>query len=211
MINMKKLLMFDYDGVIADSLDILWECFDKINKKYNFFPFKNKNELTKIWDQNLFEAVSKIGVSNTEFAKFYKEWVDLGLLKNKKVKPFTGLKSVLKKISQNNCLIIISSNDYKMISDFLKRNDLFDYFSLILGSEKGKSKKEKLNLVLNELNFPKSKAYFITDSIGDLKEIKSLGIKTVAVTWGFHDKKKLEKENPDFIVEKPKNLLKLFL
>lgn len=209
--DMKKLLIFDYDGVIVDSLDVIWECFDKTNKKYNFFTFKNKKELTKMWDQNLFELVSKMGVSSSDFVKFHKEWVDVGIPNNKKVKTFVGLKSVIKKLSKNNCLAIISSNDYRLISDFLKRNDLFNCFNLILGAEKSKSKISKLKIVLKESKISKNKTYFITDTIGDLKELRGFGIKTVAVTWGFHDKKKLEKENPDFIVEKPKNLLKLFL
>lgn len=207
---MNKLLLFDYDGVIADSLDIIWECFDKINKKYNFFPFKNKIELTKIWDQNLFKSVSKLGISTINLVKFYKEWVDLLIQNNEKVKPFVGLKSILKKLSKNNYLTIISSNDYEVVSDFLKRNSLFNYFNLILGVEKGRSKRKKLKLVLNEFKIPKNRTYFITDTIGDLKEVRDFGIKTVAVTWGYHDKNKLQKENPDFLIETPKGLLKLF-
>ncbi len=208
---MEKLLIFDYDGVIADSLDIIWECFDKINKKHNLFPFKNKNELTKIWDQNLFESVSKLGISIIDLAKFYKEWVDLLILNNERVKPFVGLKSILKKLSQDNYLTIISSNDYEVVSDFLKRNGLFNYFNLILGAERGKSKTRKLKFVLNKFKIPEDRTYFITDTIGDLKEVKDFGIKTVAVTWGYHDKSKLQKENPDFLIETPKEILALFL
>jgi len=208
---MKKLLIFDYDGVIADSLDILWEFFDQVNKKYKFFDFKNKHELTKLWDKNLFETVTKLGISKENFIKFYNEWVNLLILNNEKVKPFADLKPVFEKLSQDNYLIIISSNDYRIINDFLKRNELLDYFNSILGTEMGISKKIKLEMVLNEFKIPKGLTYFITDTIGDLKELKSFGIKTVAVTWGYHDKEKLEKAMPNFIVETADELLELFL
>jgi len=206
---MKKLLIFDYDGVIADSLDVIWECFNKVNKKYNFFPFKNKNELTTMWDENLFESVSKLGISIINQVKFYKKWVDLVIENNDKMKPFVGLKSVLKKLSKNNYLTIISSNDDEVISGFLKRDGLFDYFNLILGTKSGRSKRKKLKIVLNKFKISEDRTYFITDTIGDLKEVKGFGIKTVAVTWGFHDKSKLQKENPDFLIENPKELLNL--
>lgn len=208
---MKNLLIFDYDGVIADSLNIMWECFKRIDKKYDFFHFKNKNEVTKIWDQNLFESASKFGVSTGDFGDFYKEWTNLLRSKNKKVEPFAGLKSVLEKLSQNNYLVIISSNEYGVISDFLKRSRLFNLFDLIFGAEKGKSKTRKLGLVLNKFKIPKNRVYFITDTIGDLKELKGAGIKIIAVTWGYHNKEKLQNGEPDFLVENPIDLLGLFL
>jgi len=208
---MKKLLVFDYDGVIADSLDLLWEFFDKTNKKYKFFTFKNKYEFTTLWDKNMFEMPTKLGVSKEDFIKFYNEWVNLLILNNDRMKPFDGLKPILEKLNQNNYLIIISSNDDKIISDFLKRNELTDYFTSIYGTEWGISKKIKLEMALKELKISKGLTYFITDTIGDLKELKSFGIRTVAVTWGYHDKEKLEKAKPDFIFETPDELLELFL
>ena len=108
-------------------------------------------------------------------------------------------------------MTIISSNDREVISDFLKRNDLFCYFNLVLGAESGRNKKKKLKTVLKKFQIPKEKTYFITDTIRDLKEVKDLGIKTMAVTWGYHAKSKLKKENPDFIVDSTKELLKVFL
>lgn len=208
---MKKLLIFDYDGVIVDSLDIIWDCFNKINKKYKLFPFKNKNELTRLWGENEFLSVSKFKIPGVDLAKFYKEWVDLLLVNNEKVKPFPGLKSILEKLSKDNHLTIISSNDDEVISDFLKRNDLFEYFDLILGTKRGKRKGEKVKLALKKFKIPEDRTYFITDAIGDLKEVKDFEIKTVAVAWGYHGKSKLQKENPDFLIETPKEFLALFL
>jgi phosphoglycolate phosphatase len=127
------------------------------------------------------------------------------------VKPFAGLKSVLEKLSQNDYLIIISSNDDEIISDFLKRNELSDYFTSIFGTEMGISKKIKLEMALKKFKIPKGMTYFITDTIGDLKELKNFGIKTIAVTWGYHDKEKLEKARPNFIVETPDELVELLL
>jgi len=206
---MKKLLIFDYDGVIVDSLDIMWECFDKVNKKHNFFPFKNKNEMTRLWDENEFLSVSKFKIPGVELSKFYKEWVDLLLANNEKVKPFPSLKSILEKLSKDNHLTIISSNDDEVISDFLKRNDLFEYFDLILGTKRGKRKRKKLKLALKKFKIPEDRTYFITDTTGDLKEVKDFEIKTAVVTWGYHGGSKLQKENPDFLIETPKELLNL--
>ena len=48
--------------------------------------------------------------------------------------------------------------------------------------------------------------YDVTNS--DLKVAKKIGLKTVAVTWGFHSKKVLMSGCPDKICDKIEDLLK---
>jgi len=35
------------------------------------------------------------------------------------------------------------------------------------------------------------------------------GVRTVAVTWGFQERELLEQEAPDFVINNPKDLLKI--
>ena len=46
----------------------------------------------------------------------------------------------------------------------------------------------------------------VTDTVGDLKVAKETGLKTTAVTWGFHSPKLLKSANPDFLVNDFKEL-----
>jgi phosphoglycolate phosphatase len=45
--------------------------------------------------------------------------------------------------------------------------------------------------------------------VGDIKEGRLAGVTTVAVTWGWHSKEKLQAAGPDLLVEEPEGLLTL--
>ena len=74
--------------------------------------------------------------------------------------------------------------------------------------EEEKSKVKKIERIKEEN--PNALFYYIGDTSGDIKEGQKAGVTTVAVTWGFHEKENLEKENPDHIVDTPIELVKLF-
>ena len=56
----------------------------------------------------------------------------------------------------------------------------------------------------NSLN--KDDTVFIGDSNHEIEVGKKLGIKTVAVTWGFNSENKLKSHNPDFIAHNSEEL-----
>ena len=45
------------------------------------------------------------------------------------------------------------------------------------------------------------KSTFVTDTLGDIKEANKLNIKTIAETFGFHNRQRLEKGKPYAIVD----------
>ena len=103
-------------------------------------------------------------------------------------------------------MMIISGNVTSFIQEFLKNYEI-DFISQVLGGDIEKSKIKKINLFKEK--FPGYKVYYIGDTVGDIKEAKHAGVLSVAVTWGFHNKKILEKENPEYLFTRPEELLKL--
>ena len=53
--------------------------------------------------------------------------------------------------------------------------------------------------------------FFITDTLGDIKEANKVGIESIGITWGYQDKAKLQKGNPKKIVDTPTELLDYLL
>ena len=47
---------------------------------------------------------------------------------------------------------------------------------------------------------------FVTDTVGDVREAQELGIRSVAVTWGFHSAERLAEVSPDVVVESVEEL-----
>ncbi|MDI6825857.1 MAG: HAD hydrolase-like protein [Candidatus Aenigmarchaeota archaeon] len=167
---MKKLLIFDYDGVIVDSLDMMVKVVNKLCRSCNFKHNLSKEEVAALFDVNFFEGMKKLGIDKKEVKKYS-----------------------------------------HAAMDFLKENGLEPYVEEIIGIEKEASKVKKVEYCKRKYNVENEFIFYIGDTRGDMIEGKKGKIKTVAVTWGYYDRRKLEKENPDFIVDSPNNLLNLFL
>ena len=62
---------------------------------------------------------------------------------------------------------------------------------------------------MHDLVLPQD-TYFIGDSEVDVLTGKNAGMKTVAVSWGFRDRKVLEAASPDVIIDSRAELLAYF-
>jgi HAD superfamily hydrolase (TIGR01549 family) len=207
---MKKLLIFDYDGVFVDTLDVMTKVINKLIKNSRPKNPLSKEEVAKIFDVNFYEGMKNLCIEEKVIKNYSKEAKEFIKCRHE-IKAFEGIIEVIKKLSKQNIIVIVSSNTDKVIETFLKDNKLESYIEEIIGIEKEVSKVKKIEYCKRKYNFENDFIFYIGDTTGDVIEGKKAQVKTVVVTWGFHDKKKLEKENPDFIVEKPEDLLKLFL
>ncbi|MCD6152331.1 MAG: HAD family hydrolase [Syntrophobacterales bacterium] len=204
---MKKLLLFDFDGVIVDSLELYEEmtrrCFEKIGKPI----IKNHEDFLNLFDDNFYEALRKRGVDADEFnnaAGLIAPYADYS-----KVAPFKGLMPALRELDKNNILLIISSNSLYAIEFILSKINFNGSFDKILGADFMLSKIDKINYAVEKWEIPKDRTYFIGDTTGDIKEAKEAGVKAVAVTWGWHTKERLKEEFPDYLIDSPHELLNI--
>jgi len=204
---MKNVLIFDYDGVLIDSFDLFMDHFLSSCEKFGFKEVNNKESFLKLFNGNMYESMFKMGLSKEEILKIVLN-VKKGLIKDQeKIKLFDGIKESLEKLSKNNILIVVTSNDTEVVERYFKSKNI-DLFDEIIGSDKEPSKIKKIEYIKSK--YSGENFYYFGDTIGDITEGKKAGIKTVAVTWGWHDKSDLKKQNPDYILESPKELTNLF-
>ena len=106
-------------------------------------------------------------------------------------------------------LVVISSNDTPTIQEALGLYGLDGIFDDVLGSDFMLSKKDKILHIIDKYHVEKHDIYYIGDTTGDIKEGREAGVKTVGVTWGWHTKDKMLAAAPDYLFDKPEDLLKL--
>ena len=75
------------------------------------------------------------------------------------------------------------------------------------GLETHKLKTHKFRKVLDELNLKENECIFITDTLGDILEANEVGIPTIAVDFGYHERERLEKGNPLQIISNFEELI----
>jgi phosphoglycolate phosphatase len=195
----KKLVLFDFDGVLANTLEF---CFD-INKEHNsdFTWEKFRNFSIGNFVDGVEKAVSENShVVPPNLKEKYQEEI-------KKIKVHDVLHQAVLDLSKDYILAVVSSTTSKYISDFLVKENLRDCFSDILGVDVEKNKTIKINNIMKKYDALPSDVVFITDSLGYILEGNECGVNSIGVTWGIHDKETLEKGKPIAIINDPRELL----
>jgi phosphoglycolate phosphatase len=206
---LKKLLIFDFDGVVVDSLDVyegtVRSCLEKIGQPL----IKTRADFLALYEDNFYASLVKRGVN---LDAFMAAAVDiLARVNYGEMKPYPDLIPVLAKLQAGNILVIVSSSDSDDIHLILHLQKLQDYFRDVFGSDVHFSKQEKILQALTKYAVDKRDACYIGDTTGDIKEAQAAGIKTIAVTWGWHTREMLAAAGPDYLIDRPEELLTLSL
>ncbi len=199
---MKNTIIFDFDGVIADSFELIYEIW-----KSNY-PDLTKEEYCGIMNLPADDPLrlsfnNRKGTGILEDFSFQNEY-------SKKLKELrlTEIKRrALENLSKEYILHIISSVNTQTIKNFLDLNGVINCFNEVLGRDVEISKVKRFQMLFEKYNLNSEKVIFVTDTVGDMEEAKEVNIKNiVAVTDGFHKKEDLEKSNPKYIINSILNL-----
>lgn len=202
---MNSLFLFDFDGVLADSLDLYADAVARCLKRIGTPIVKGKEDYLTLFDGNFYESMASRGVDLAAFAQAAKEI--LPAIDYDAMKPFSGLIPILAALQKDHILTVVSSNGSRTIRKMLARFGFDPYFREIFGFDFLFSKKEKIDHALEKYGIPREKAFYIGDTAGDILEARAAGIRSVAVTWGWHDRERLLAVHPDFLIDTPEGLL----
>jgi len=186
-----KLVIFDLDGTIVDSLEANYGLFKTVFEQFSL-DVPSRNEFRQMFDKNFYISLkNKVGKKTYDkmippFKKIYDDKYN--------APAFKGMTHLVNSLPNT---AIISSNFEKAIKRALKSNHIRT--GKILGADKETSKVKKIKSC-------KAKAILVSDSIGDILEGKKAGVKTVGVTWGYS--KNIKKGKPNYIVNSVSELNK---
>jgi len=193
-------ILFDFDGVIADSFKLAFEIQKMI------YPYLDESAYRKKFEKNINDWEDPI--NNTEGCRqnidFFAEYAPR---MKKEIQIIPGIKDIIINLEKNYKLIVISSTITSPIQEFLKTHELDSHFAEIMGNDVHKSKVEKIKMVFEKYNTEPNNCVFITDTLGDMHEASRVGVGSIGITWGFHSPETLLKGKPFRLANKPNELL----
>ncbi|MAF36667.1 hypothetical protein CL622_06140 [archaeon] len=202
---MSPVVIFDFDGVLADSYE---QIFKMVEEAFSAIGMKlNKSQYSDFYLTNVKLAEKKVVNNEENFLKLQKQIQDKTPQFYKLVNLFPFVDQVVNELSDENKLAIVSSTRSELVTGKLAEKNLDKKFDLILGAQSETSKRNKLISAMKELKSDPQDSWFVSDTVGDINEGNTLGMKTIAVTWGFHPKETLAKAKPSFIVNSSDELL----
>jgi phosphoglycolate phosphatase len=204
----KCILIFDFDGTIADTFSYYLSCLNILADKFNFKKIPSE-DIAAFRDMGSREIINSLHIPAIRVPLIV--WEARKLLKKgiRQILPVQGMKQALVALQALDVTLgIITSNSVRNVETFLKLNEIevFDFtFSSLRLWEKAKTLKKLL--ALKDLN--PNRVYYIGDETRDIEAAHKAEVKSVAVTWGYNSQRVLSLLNPDYIVTDPKMLIGL--
>ena len=204
--EMKRLLLFDFDGVVVDSLEFYEASVNLCLEKIGEPRLESRSDFLELFDDNFYAGIMRRGIDQKAFTEATVQvapYLNFG-----SISLYGEVVQVIEALKKDHNLSLISSNSAHAIRHIFEKVDF--YFEHVLGFEFMFSKIEKIRHETKRTGISAESTYYIGDTLGDILEAKAAGVKTVAVTWGWHPKERLVTGNPDYVVDSPREILKLF-
>ena len=202
---MIKTVLFDLDGTLIQTTEIIIDTFKVAFKKY--FPDLNltETEYTNMLGQTLFTTFGYYASSKEqvdEIVQFYRAYsndlIEQGLL------AYPGAKDVLAFLKKKNITVgVVTSKMRKVALHHLELTGLAPYIDGMIGYEDVKEHKpspEPIEKALALFNAKKNSTVYVGDHENDIIAAKKAGIFTCAVTYS-HRLKEMLSYQPDYVID----------
>jgi len=200
---MIKAIIFDFDGTLADSFLVTLNCANKISKEFNCKQVKYSKSLHdksmhKIINEDMKLPFYKLPSYTKKIKLLMKEEID-------NIHLFEGISETMKELKKRYKIMILTSNSKNNVKHILNKENL--KVNSIFSDSSIFGKHNVIKKLLKKYNLRKDEVIYIGDEIRDIEACKKANVKIIAVSWGFNSREVLKKENPDYLVNKPKELL----
>jgi len=198
---MYKLAIFDFDGVLNNSFEQVYKIHEVSCS--NFGRKISKSEYLDLFLNGSFhESLENfLNFSRNDLEKFKSFKYSIYDDYYSRTKLYIFAKKLVNELKlAGYTLAIVSSAPKLQIEMALKKNNLYGAFFEISGINK-QGKAGVINSLATCLNLQPEDCIFITDTCGDIIDGKKSGVDVLAVTWGFHDKKRLLEANPKYVAD----------
>ncbi|WKL56662.1 HAD hydrolase-like protein [Asticcacaulis sp. ZE23SCel15] len=203
-----KLVIFDFDGTLADSFGWFLDIFDEVADKFGY-DRGDRDNLCALRDMGARELLShhrvpmwKLPMIMTHVRRLQGQHID-------RIALFDGIGEVITTLKRQGVTVaVVTSNARENVETVLGADiaTLIDHYACG-ASLFGKGPKFKA--LLKSVGLEPGCVLCVGDEIRDIEAGRMAGFKVGAVSWGFANPDRLRRENPDHLFERPQDILKV--
>jgi phosphoglycolate phosphatase len=206
---MIKNLIFDFDGTIADDMNQYFHIFNELSKKYGYERV-DKKDLEIFRDKGAKWLIKYFGIPKYKVPFLISEARNRFNSIIEKIGPFKGMEKLLNDLHQGGFILgILTTNKTSNVQKFLGKNNLNNLFEFVYSKSSLFGKHSAIINILKKHKLNKEQTCYVGDEDRDVNAAQKVGVKSIAVTWGFNSKKNLVSLDPDFIVDEPSEILEI--
>jgi pyrophosphatase PpaX len=211
-----KSLLLDLDGTVVDTHELIYQCYDKTMRQHCGCQGSRHvlEQCTGMHLRDIFTATlahSERPVSDqllTEAIAIYREHLRAN---EASVSTFPGMRqSLIEFVRRGWKLGIVTTKHSVSAHRHLQSQELTQLFDVVIAGDQCTNIKphpEPFIKALEALGLAPGDAIGIGDSEHDIHSARAAGMMTVGACWGALSRGKLLAAKPDFVAEKPEDLL----
>lgn len=214
---MKKLVIFDLDGTLLDTIADLAAAANHALQKAGFPVYDTEtirtfvgNGISKLLERALPEGArtaENVERLRTDFVPYYDAH------NAEQSKPYPGVAALLLRLQERGMMLAVASNKYQAATEKLVAH----YFPAIrfvkvMGQREGVPVKPDPTIVFDIMEAAgvgKADVLYVGDSGVDMQTAHNAGVDAVAVSWGFRPRTELEAFRPLAIIDRAEELADL--
>ena len=215
---MIKLVVFDLDGTLLDTIEDLGDSVNEVlvargypthsYAEYCFFIGDGMENLIKrslpdecLNDEYLIEEVVK------DYREAYtRNW-------NNKSRPYEGIMECLADLKSRSIISAVLSNKPHHFTEMCVESLIGSkHFEVVLGQREGVEKKPSPDgaiEICNKMKVDPSDVVFVGDTNVDILTGVAAGMTTIGVLWGFREEEELREAGANYIVSNPDEILEV--
>ena len=212
-----KCVIFDLDGTLVDTIDDLGIACDHLLKEKGIMPQWTKDDYksfvgngAKLLVKRAFSGMLSEEELDEQYELFKKKY---GEIKLDHAYVYAGMAEVVKVLKENGIKLAVCTNKPNaaaigMVEHFFGAST----FEIVRGALDGIPKKPDPAMatqIAEALGVNAGDCVWIGDSAVDIESADKFGCECIAVTWGFRPRKSLSERDPDYIIDDPKDILKI--
>ena len=209
MKNKDRVIIFDFDGTLADTMLLGWEISNRLSHKFGYREVK-REELADFRSKSTQNVIKGVGISLIKLplvAQQFKRELNKEILN---LKLFKGIDVMIKTLYEAKYILgILTSNSRSNVNKFLGNHDLEEFFDFVHSGNNIFGKHTSIKNILKKHDLRDKEVILVGDETRDIEAARKCKLKIISVTWGFHLKEILEKYQPDFLVDEPLDIVKV--
>ena len=214
----KKNLLLDLDGTVVDTHELIFQCYDKTMRQHCGCQGSRQvlQQCTGLHLRDIFSATLahyQLPVSDqllSEAIAIYREHLRAN---ETAVSTFPGMReSLIEFVRRGWRLAIVTTKPRVSALRHLESQGLTHLFEIVIAGDECQNLKphpEPFLKALQALEVGSAESVGVGDSEHDIRSARAAGLITVGACWGTMNRDKLLEAEPDFLVEKPIDLIAL--
>ena len=206
---MTQAVIFDLDGTLLNTLGDLTAAVNHALTAHGFPTHTEASVRTFIGDgvKQLIERACPPGSDEATRASVLAAYLPYYAAHNAdKTVPYPGVMELLHDLKAVGYQLGVVSNKHAPGVQSLCARFFGDYLDLAVGNDGSRPLKpapDCLLYAMEKLGVSPENTWFVGDSVMDVQTARAAGVRCAAVTWGFHDRDRLEAECPALLADTP--------